>query len=322
MPIPDHLKEIVSNLPEIPGIYKFFDKKGRLLYIGKSKNLKNRVRTYFRKQSEDTQERTLMMIFHINEIKIEQTETELEALILEDKQIKQQLPPYNVKQKKYREQVYVTVTSDKFPALKIVKNEDLDLFTKIYGPFKDKFAAEFIISILSRILKLRSCNDPTPKNKCMLAGIGKCLGPCQNDVSPNEYLEVIKIAFAFLKGNSEQISLIIQNQIENAANSLDFEEAAKLRDINEFCQNFCVRQDFTTKIIEQDTIIFGKKHTFLFRNCSSIKVYRNKVSIEHIRKYFNKTKPTAKENIQFLIDRAYVIWVWVKQNKAKIEFIA
>ena len=197
MPIPDHLKTVVSNLPKSPGIYKFFDEKSRLLYIGKSKNLKNRVRTYFRKQSEETHERTLMMIFNINEIHAEQTETELEALILEDSLIKQFLPPYNVKQKKFREQVYIAITSDKFPALKIVKNKDLELFTKIYGPFKDKYAAEFIISILSRILKLRSCNDSTPKNKCMLSGIGKCLGPCQKDISPNEYFEVIRETIEF-----------------------------------------------------------------------------------------------------------------------------
>ncbi|MFC1898223.1 GIY-YIG nuclease family protein [Candidatus Cloacimonadota bacterium] len=322
MPIPDHLKEVVSNLPPAPGVYKFYDEKERLLYIGKSKNLKNRVRSYFRKQNDETQERTLMMIFHINEIKIERTETELEALILEDSMIKQHLPPYNVKQKKFREQVYISLTSDEYPVINVIPNDKVDLFSKIFGPFKDKYAAEFIISTILRVLRLRSCTDPTPKDKCMLAGIGKCLGPCQNNISSQEYNEVMRVAIELLEGKSKQFSEKIQKQIKNAVQCLDFEAAAQLRDINKFCLNFCVRQEFTLNILKKDTIIYGKKNTFLFWNCSLLKVYKNKMTIEQIRRYFKKTKNSGnKENIHHLIDRAYVVWVWVKQNQAKYEFL-
>jgi excinuclease ABC subunit C len=323
MTIQQNLKEVASGLPETPGIYKFFDSKGRLLYIGKSKNLKSRVRTYFRKQSEEAQERTLIMISNIHNIQIVQTETELEALILEDKLIKQFMPTYNIKQKKFKEQAYIAVTNHNFPAFKIIKNKENNFLDFLFGPFKDKYAAENILLVIQKVLKLRNCIDPNPKNKCMLNGIGKCLGPCRNEISAAEYNRVVQIAVEFMKGNSEKFSKKISQQIEESAEALDFEEAAKLRDLNKFCQNFCIRQEFTTILIEQETIIYGKKNTFLFRNCSLLKIYKIKVEKDQIRNYFNKHKKSnsKQENIHHLIDRAYVVWVWVKQNKVNYDYI-
>lgn len=313
----------LDHLPESPGIYRFFDEKGRLLYIGKSKNLKKRIASYFRKQNDNTHERTLRMIFHIHDVQITQTDTELEALILEDKLIKQHLPPYNVKQKKFKEQVYIVVTSDAFPALKIISKEEVEFFNHIFGHFKDKYTAEYILSIISKVLNLRSCTDPTPVNICLLVGIGKCLGPCQNDISASQYQEIVNIAIEFLKGNPEPISERISQQIESAARQLDFEEAARWRDLNEFCRNFCQRQEFTTKLLAQNVVIFNRKKTFLFQRGRFIKVYKQKVSEDQIDQYFQKSDdtPFQPENIHHLIDRAYVIWVWVKQNKAKCEFL-
>jgi len=280
MPIPEHLKTVVSNLPESPGIYKFYDEKQRLLYIGKSKNLKNRVRTYFRKQSDETHERTLMMIFHINEIQIEQTETELEALILEDNLIKKHLPPYNVKQKKFKEQVYIIATADKFPAFRIVSNDEVDFTEHMFGPFKDKYTAEYILLFINKILKLRSCTDPTPVNKCMLAGIGKCLGPCQNDLP--DYNEIVRIALEFLKGNAKPISREISQQIDLAAQA---------------------------------------SFHFLFQKGKLIKVYKRKPDDKQLITKINLFRSGQDLPAFHLMDRAYVVWVWMKKKRADYKFL-
>jgi len=323
MSVPTLLKEIITNLPESPGIYKFLDEKGQLLYIGKSKNLKKRVTSYFGKQGKDTHKRTLRLIFHIHQIEIIQTGTELEALILEDDLIKQYLPLYNIKQKKFKEQVYIIITSDDFPVIKIINNEDMELFDHLFGPFKDKYAAEYLISIINKVLCLRSCTDTIPINKCMLFGIDKCMGPCQKNISVSEYNRVVQIAIEFLKGNHEPISNTIAKQIEKTAEKLSFEEAAVLRDIEDFCINFCKRQEFITKFIKQNCIFFSRNRTFLFRHGNLLKIYKQNVSIEQIKKYFqnNNLQSIKINNVHHLIDRAYVVWVWMKQNGVKYEFI-
>ena len=323
MTVPDHLKEIIINLPESSGIYKFLDARGCLLYIGKSKNLKKRVTSYFRRQSENTHERTLRLIFHIHLIEIIQTGTELEALILEDDLIKQHLPQYNIKQKKFKEQVYIIVTTDDFPVVKIIKKEEKELFDYLFGPFKDKYAAEYIISIINKVLCLRSCTDPIPVNKCMLSGIDKCLGPCQKNISASEYNKMVQIAIEFLKGYPEPISNTIAKQIEKAAEKLNFEEAAVLRDIKDFCINFCKRQEFTTKLINQNVVIYGKKRTFLFCKGNLLKIYTQTVSKNRTKVYFQKNsyQRSIVKNVHHLMDRAFVVWVWVKQNNAEYEFI-
>lgn len=314
------LQEIISNLPESPGIYKFFDKKNRLLYIGKSKNLKQRIQTYFRKQSDETKERTLILINNINNINIEQTETELEALILEDKLIKQHLPPYNVKQKKFRSQVYLAVTDDEFPAIKIIDNDEVDFTCKMFGPFKDKFSAEYILYALQKILKLRKCNDPVPHKKCILAGIDKCMGPCIGKIDVEQYKQKIEIAVDFLNGNFNAISTIIDDLIANSAAELNFEAAAEWRDLKNFCLNFCKRQQFMQDFMQKNIAILKGKFSFIFQQGELKKVYQKKVSADYFKKHLdNKFR---KENPTCLMDRSFVVWVWLKQNNAEYQVIA
>ena len=323
MAVPIHMKEIISNLPESSGIYKFFDEKGNLLYIGKSKNIKKRVTSYFLKQNENTHKRTLRLIFHIHQIEIIKTDTELEALILEDNLIKQYLPQYNIKQKKFKEQVYIVITSDDFPTIKIIQNEGIELFDQFFGPFKDKFAAEYIISIINEVLCLRSCTYPQPANKCMLFGIDKCLGPCQKNISITEYNIFVQVAIKFLKGNPDPIIELINQKITKAASELQFEDAAKFIDVRVFCLNFSKRQRFISDFKKRNLIIKSSQtnRTFLFQNSELIKIYQRKPTDEMIKNCFQIMRNKNALNPQYLMDRAYVVWVWVKQNRAKYEFV-
>ncbi|NQV18245.1 MAG: GIY-YIG nuclease family protein [Armatimonadetes bacterium] len=321
MSVPVHLKKFISNLPETPGIYKFFDEKTRLLYIGKSKNLKKRVTSYFRKQSDDTHERTLRLIFHIHQIETIQTETELEALILEDNLIKKNLPPYNIKQKRYKDQVYLTVSTDDYPLVKIITSAEIDLFSKIFGPFKDKFSAENLLNILQEILLIRACSDPVPNKKCVKSSIGRCSGPCKQKISQNEYQKLIDVAISFLLGNSDSIIEIISQKITEAASELQFEEAAKWRDIRDYCLNFGIRQRFISDFRRENLIIKSSQNnqTFLFQKGKLIKIYKRKPSDKMIKNYFQIKKKNYESNSHYLMDRAYVVWVWMKRNGTEYE---
>ncbi len=321
MPVPYHLKEIISNLPESSGIYKFLDKKGNLLYIGKSKNLKKRVTRYFRKQSEETHERTLRLIFHIYQIEIIKTKTELEALILEDNLIKKFLPAYNIKQKQFNKQVYITVTTDEYPVVKIIESKEIELFCTFFGPFKDKYAAENLLVILREILLVRTCTDPIPTKKCINYSIGKCSGPCKGEISIIEYQEIIDIAIKFLQGYSESIIEIINMRITKVASELQFEDAAKLRDLRNYCKNFGKRQRFISNFKKKNLVIKSRyiDQTFLFQSGRLIKVYKWNPSGKMIKSCFQKKQNTNIQNPHLLMDRAYVVWVWMKRNEGKAE---
>ena len=323
MSIPDHLKKLVSNLPDNPGIYKFFDKKGRLLYIGKSKNLKKRISSYFSKQNEQIHERTLRLIFHIHQIEIIKTNTELEALILEDNLIKQHLPQYNIKQKKFKEQAYLVISSDKFPTIKIITNEEVECFELIYIPFKGKFAAEKILHTLQNILKIRKCKDRVPKRKCIQYEFGKCIGPCRGKISSTEYQKVINKAIDFLNGDPKSISLILREKIKEISNSLKFEEAIQLRDALKFCRRFCKRQKFISRFISGNLIISEKvrKRIYIFQHGELIKISNKKLSDKIIQQCFKSKKRTNIINNNHLLDRAFVVWVWITKNNCSYKFI-
>jgi excinuclease ABC subunit C len=310
---------LIEKLPHSAGVYQFFDDKKRLLYIGKAKNLKNRIQTYFRKQNADVRERTLIMIRNIKSIETISTESELEALILEDMMIKKHLPPYNIKQKKYREQVYIAITCDAYPAFRIIQYSDAELFEKLFGPFKDRFAAANLIFILQQILRLRKCTSQEPKDKCLSGSIGKCMAPCLGLISEQKYQEQISIAIDFLNGNSEMISAEIDEQINSHARKMEFEEAAKWRDLQEFCRSFSIRQKFSADFCHRNMMISTKNISFLFQRGQLIKKFAGELSSKEAKKFLNSHQTTDQESIHYLSDRAYVVWVWVKKNKARYQ---
>jgi excinuclease UvrABC nuclease subunit len=256
------------------------------------------------------------MINNIAEIQIHITSTELEALILEDRLIKQYLPPYNVKQKKFRSQAYLTITHAEFPALKIIGTDEIDFTQRIFGPFKDKYTVENIIHLLQKILKLRACTDPLPSGKCLLAGIGKCLAPCLNKISAEQYKQIVEIAVEFLQGNPQAFLQIIDTQIMKKASELEFEEAAELRNIKEFCHNFQLRQIFMHHFMSRDILITKGKYRFLFQKGELRKIYQTHPEEKNLTEILNRFSPPEIKP-SFLMDRAYVVWVWFKQNKAK-----
>ena len=153
----------------------------------------------------------------------------------------------------------------------------------------------------------------------MLAGIGKCLGPCQNDLP--DYNEIVRIALEFLKGNAKPISREISQQIDLAAQNLDFEEAAEFRNMQDYCGNLAKRQKFIFNFMNENVLINSASFHFLFQKGKLIKVYKRKPDDKQLITKINLFRSGQDLPAFHLMDRAYVVWVWMKKKRADYKFL-
>ncbi len=228
------LKWQLEHLPDRPGVYLMHDKDDKIIYVGKASSLKNRVRQYFRKSTNHS-ERILQMISKIDHFEYIVTNTETEALVLESTLIKKYSPKYNILMKDGKTYQLLCVTmADRFPRL--IRTHNPNIPGGVYfGPYPNGSAAAQVVDILSEIYPTRQCARNSanfgPGGKgCINWDIGKCPGPCMGKISREEYMERIHAIVSFLKGNSEETERLLQEEMRQAAEQLNFERAAKLRD--------------------------------------------------------------------------------------------
>ncbi len=235
----ENLQILPENLPSDSGVYFMKDQEGNILYIGKAKNLKKRVKSYFISSPKRTP-RTALMVSQIRDIEFIVTDTEAEALALEANLIKQHQPHFNVLLKDDKKYPYVCITwSDIYPRIFITRKRRLSskfdhkvmLRDRYYGPYVDSGRLRETLDIIKRTFPLRQRSKPLYKDRpCLNYDIGKCPGVCQNLITPQDYGEIVnKIAFIF-QGRTDELIKQLQTQMETAAENLDFEKAAKYRD--------------------------------------------------------------------------------------------
>lgn len=221
------LQEKLSQLPKDPGVYLFKDSRGNIIYIGKAKNLKNRVKSYFQTSNKKTHSaKTIILVKNITDLQTIVVDNEIEALLLENKLIKQHKPKYNISLKDSKTFAYIKLTNDKFPRIQSIRTVQR---TGIhFGPFTDGSARRELIQLSQRLFKLRTCRN-LPKKACLNYHINLCSGPCIKKVTEEEYQEQVKQAINFLKGNSKDIERKIQRDMKDASEKLDFELALEKR---------------------------------------------------------------------------------------------
>lgn len=223
-------KSFVSQLTEQPGVYRMLDKHQEVIYVGKAKNLKNRVSSYFVKQ--DHTPKTRVMVKQIAGIEITITNTEVEALLLENHYIKQLRPRYNVIFRDDKTYPYIHLTNHTFPKLgyhRGARNKGGHYF----GPFPSGYAARQSLSMLQKLFQVRQCEDSVFQNRsrpCLQYQIKRCKAPCVGLVTAEEYAEDVKLTRLFYQGKSDRVINQLQQKMEQAATELAFEEAAKYRD--------------------------------------------------------------------------------------------
>ena len=225
------IKRFWSTLPNGPGVYRMLDVKGDVLYVGKAKSLKNRVGSYARGQAHSN--RIARMIADTSSMEFVTTATETEALLLEANLIKQLRPRYNVLMRDDKSLPYILLTAD-HDAPQIVKHRGARKRKgDYYGPFASVWAVNRTINALQRAFLLRSCNDSFFENRtrpCLLFQIKRCSGPCTQEISRAEYAGLVDEARAFLSGKSNAVKERITAEMQAAAESLEFERAARYRD--------------------------------------------------------------------------------------------
>lgn len=229
---PERLQQRLKELPVEPGVYFMQSRQGDILYIGKSKVLRNRVRSYFR-ESRAHSPRIEMMVQQVAEIEFIVTDTEAEALALEANLIKQHQPYYNVLLKDDKKYPYVCITwSEDYPRIFITRKRRLgNVGDRHYGPYVDSRLLRYTLHLMKRIFPLRQRRRPLFKHRpCLNYDIGRCPGVCQQLISPEDYRQTVhKIAMVF-QGRGGELIESLTEQMEVAAADLNFEKAAQIRD--------------------------------------------------------------------------------------------
>lgn len=263
--MPETLEIKLNNLPNGPGVYQFKDRSGRVIYAGKAKNLRNRVRSYFSNKAQGP--RLTKMISLIKDLEIINTDSEAESLILEMNLIKQLKPRYNVNLKDDKSFPYIVITNELFPRV-FPTRKRWSNGSKYFGPYTDVSSMKFSLKMLRDIFLIRNCNlnitsEAIEKKKfkvCLEYHIHKCEGPCEGLVSSERYREMINEVEKLLNGKTTTLMRELQSKMEHAAANENFEEAAMYRNRLESLSVYSEKQKIVSEdLLDKDIINFVKE---------------------------------------------------------------
>ncbi|MCD5002504.1 excinuclease ABC subunit UvrC [Enterococcus saccharolyticus] len=247
----EQIKNKLALLPDQPGCYLMKDKNGTIIYVGKAKVLKNRVRSYFT-GSHDT--KTERLVSEIEDFEYIVTESNIEALLLEINLIKKNDPKYNIMLKDDKTYPFIKITNEDYPRLLITRKvlKDKALY---FGPYPDVRAANDTKKLLDRLFPLRKCKV-MPKEVCLYYHMGQCLAPCVFDVPKERYTEMVKEIKQFLSGGHSDIQADLEAKMNDAAMNMEFEKAAEYRDQIRSIETVMTRQKMTQADL-MDRDVFG-----------------------------------------------------------------
>ncbi len=232
MPLPDHLRPTLDTLPEKPGCYLMKNAAGEVIYVGKAVNLRRRVRSYFHKSAQK-HPKTRKLVAQIADIEWITVGSELEALILEMNLIKKHRPRYNVRLKDDKRYPYIKVHwQDPFPKVTVTRRVVQD-GARYFGPYTSMWAVHQTLDVLRKIFPFLTCNRPITGHDpraCLYADLGLCAAPCVGAVSQQDYRQMIADLCDFLEGRTEPVVQRLEAEMRQAAEKLEFEKAARLRD--------------------------------------------------------------------------------------------
>ena len=224
-------KAFIKRLPSRPGVYRMFDEEEGILYVGKAKNLKNRVSSYFRSNALDS--KTMALVSRIQKVETTVTGSETEALLLEQSLIKEYKPPYNIVFRDDKSYPYILLTTgDKYPRLAFHRGAQKKK-GRYFGPFPSAYSVRDSLNILQKVFQVRQCEDTFFKNRarpCLQYQIKRCSGPCCDLISTEDYADDVQHAAMFLEGKNNAVMQDYANKMEDASDKLEFEQAAHYRD--------------------------------------------------------------------------------------------
>ncbi|MAT39778.1 MAG: hypothetical protein CL946_09265 [Ectothiorhodospiraceae bacterium] len=253
------LKDTLDNLPHSSGVYFFYDRRGTILYIGKAKNLRKRVGSYFYHNAAHP-EKIRRLVRSVRSITWENTETELSALLLESRSIKKHQPRFNSMLKRYRKYPFIRIdTADEFPRIGWTYEIEHD-GAEYFGPFSSRFAVEDALDSINKLFHLRECEDALKPREdatpCMYYEIKRCSAPCALLSTKEEYLSEVEAVRLFLHGEHKEMMDVFIARMQRKSDALEFEEAALLRDRIEALERIIRQQRIMARsVLKQNLVI-------------------------------------------------------------------
>ena len=286
--------ELWQSLPNAPGVYLMKASDDTVIYVGKAVRLRTRVRSYFREKSAHAL--TSQMMRYVTEVDYIVTETEVEALILENNLIKAHQPRYNVKLKDDKRYPYLRVTTNEpFPRIHITRKAEND-GTRYFGPFVHVRSTRQVAKQLTKFFPIRTCTLPLTETEnkyrvCLDYHIGRCPGPCADKISVADYDEIVRKVCQFLSGNTDAVVKELTEQMEAAAEALDFETAAKYRDTLKDVQQAITTQNMDSVSAADEDVIGIAARTDIA--CVQLLRVRDGKLLEREHYYLNDADPES-----------------------------
>lgn len=321
----------LEKIPSNPGCYLFINKRKEIIYIGKAKNLKKRVSSYF--NNKDLNEKTKVLVTKIDSIDFIVTDSEVEALLLENNLIKKHKPKYNINLKDSKSYAFIEITKESFPRLLVARTELMKkekIGGDLFGPFPSAESRRYTINFLNKIFKLRTCKK-LPKKKCIRYDLNLCSAPCINKISKKEYLENVSLAKKVLKGD---INFAIKNldvKMQEASNEKEFERAINFRNGIHFLNQLKEKQkverskkyneDIINYIIvnEKVYLMIFNIHKGILENKRSFKFNEKEDFLEEfITQYYSEEKIPKSIILPKKVSNLAIEFLSIK-NKSKIQ---
>jgi excinuclease ABC subunit C len=290
-------RPILTRLPPVPGVYRFFDQNNDIIYIGKAKNLKNRVSSYFTKSNQHNT-KTIRLVSHIRKIEFSIVNTEFDALLLENSLIKQYQPKYNILLRDDKSFPFVCISDEPFPKIFSTRQKQFEK-GRFFGPYTNVKALNTVLELIRQLFTIRTCSlslQPKPiaegKYKvCLEYHLGNCLGPCEAQQTATEYDIEIEQAIQILKGNQNTPKQYFSQKMQEAAQSLEFEKAQNFKEKLELLEKFQIKSTIVNpNIADVDVFALISDETDAFMHFMKI-IEGAIVQSEtvHIKKKLNET---------------------------------
>ena len=291
------MKDKLKLIPETPGCYLYKNKDGIVIYVGKAKNLKRRVNSYFNRLQTG---KTLALVNQISDFEYIVTNNETESLILEINLIKKYNPKYNILLKDDKTYPYIVLTTDKYPTLKIIRSKNRKkLKGKIFGPFPGVTAAKNMVNGINRIYPLRKC-DPLRKKVCLYYHINECLGYCEKEIDKNKEKEMLEEVTRILNGDYKFLTKRFEDEMNKASERLDFEKAMELKNLIEDIKQTINKQIIVSNV-KYDFDVFGVYEKDNFLSIETLFI-REGIVIGQVNKILSNYIDKNDAYIRYIID--------------------
>lgn len=325
-PHKDHILPILASLPTTPGVYQYFDKNNNIIYVGKAKNLKARVLSYFRNDTQHSL-KTQMLVRKIADVKFIHVTTETEALLMENNLIKKYLPKYNILLKDDKTYPWIRITSEEYPRIFSTRHIVRD-GSQYYGPYANGKILKELMDLIRQLFSYRTCNLPLTEDsinkgkykQCLNAQIGLCMAPCEAEQSRIEYHKEINGIRQIIKGNFSSYLNEMKEKMMDYAKNLEFEKAQQMKERINLLENYSAKSAIITTIMHDvEVYSYMEEQDKVYINMT--KVVEGKINMSFSMEVAKKLDMTATEVFTTAIVQNRIDKSWLSKEIIVPEYL-